>query len=158
MSAFSKSLWRPGQPLDANTKVLSADELTQRLLYLETVFDDMQVDDLPLGHLQKQLAQNWLPDPATLFASGEIGYASLAFRLAYGIVSGAGAILVGGTGDWNVARNAAGDYTVTMSQPFQRQPVAVASPGTTGPPTTTTSTARFVFSADTNFDFILVGK
>jgi hypothetical protein len=160
--AFVDTVWTPGQPLDPQTEVLGNKELTDRLLYLEKKLHDPDVDDLPLADLQSRMEQGWLPDPATLFASGTIGFDSLAFTLIYGLVSSSGALLAQGPMDFTPQRNGAGDYTVTF-QGFGTAPFCFAFPFTAGATSPrmisrTVTTARFGFAGDTDFFFLAVGK
>jgi hypothetical protein len=161
MRAFKDTLWSPGQPLDPQAKVLSNQELSDRLLYLEKSYDRFDVDQIPTSDLTRRLEQVWLPDPNTLFASGTVGYDSLIFTLVYGLVGAAGTKLGTGELDWSVVRNGVGDYTVTFPA-FSVKPFIVGTPvaSVTGfrVSAVTQSTARFVASADTDFYFIGVGK
>jgi hypothetical protein len=143
------------------TTTMPVDELSQRLLFLEKAVSGLQVGDLPMANLQKSLEQNWLPDPATLFPDGAIGQGPMAFSWVYGQVGSAGTIQLGGSGKWTVAKNGAGDYTITFPQ-FKSVPIVLALPvaSVTGfrNTVTTTSTARIVASGDTDFNFWIIGK
>lgn len=160
--AYRDTVWQPGQPTSPTDTTLGPKEITDRLLYLERQYDRMDVEQLPLGDLQRRLEQNWLPDPDTLFASGTIGFDSLVFTLIYGQVGSSGTVVKTGAIDWTVVRNGAGDYTVTFPAlgAAPQCVLATAVSNVTGLRVTATSTttARFVMSADSDFYFLVVGK
>jgi hypothetical protein len=162
LSSFADTVWRPGQPLNPTDKVLGNEELSQRLLYLEKVYSDMQLGDLPMSDIQRALEQNWIPDPQTLFAAGSVSREALAVAWAGGKVASAGTkvSVVAGSPDWTVVRNGAGDYTVTFPA-YKATPLVFATGVTQGfarATATTTTTARLLFGGDTDFDWMVWGK
>lgn len=162
LPAYSDTVWRAGQPLDPTAKVMSAQELSDRVLYLEKAFTGMQVGDLPLSELQRALEQTWSPDPATLLASGSVTRDSLAVAWAGGSAGSTGTKVstVAGSPDWSIAKNGAGDYTVTFTA-FKAVPLVVAT-GVANAfqrcSAKTTATARLLFAGDTDFDWMVWGK
>jgi hypothetical protein len=162
LGSFSDTLWRPGQPLDPTTKIMPAEEVTQRLLYAEKVLANIQVGDLPMSDLQRTLEQSWVPDPATLLAGSSVTREVLAVAWAGGSASAAGGKVstVAGAPDWSVVRNGAGDYTVTFPA-YNAVPIVFATGVTqafTRCSAKTATTARLLFSADTDFDWMVWGK
>jgi hypothetical protein len=162
--AYSDTVWRAGQPLDPTSKVMSGQELTDRLLYLEKAFTGMQLGDLPVSELQRALEQSWVPDPATLFASGSVTREALSVAWAGGKVGSTGTKVsaVAGSPDWTVVRNGAGDYTVTFPA-YKAIPLVFATSYTSGSAfsrvsAATVSTARFLFGGDADFDWMVWGK
>ena len=161
-SSFDDTVWRPGQPLDPTSKTMPGQELTERLLYVEQVLDNMLVGDLPVAALQRELEQSWLPDPQLLLASSSVTREVLAIAWAGGTVGSAGtksATAAGGP-DWSVVRNSAGNYTVTFPA-YKNVPLAFAT-AVTGADikvtAKTVSTATFVAGTDTDFDWMVWGK
>lgn len=161
--SFSKAMWRPGQPQDPTSQVLSPREMSERLLFLETIFENMLVDDLPMGDLQRTLEQQWVPDTATLLPPGSVTREVLATAWVSGTVGATGIISSTGAGSpaWDVVRNGAGDYTITFPA-YRTVPQVVGTPAgsVTGfcCSAKTVTTARFIMSADSDFDFWIVGK
>jgi len=162
LSSFADTVWRPGQPLDPTAKVIGGEELTQRLMYIEKVISDLQLGDLPMSEIQRSLEQNWVPDPQTLFAAGSVSREALAVSWSGGKVGSTGTkvAVVAGSPDWTVARNGAGDYTVTFPA-YKATPIVFAT-GVTNAfsrcSVTTVSTARLLFAGDTDFDWMVWGK
>lgn len=160
---FTQTLWRPGELLDPTSLTAAPLELTQRLMHLEKALDQLQVGDLPISDLERQLEQTWQPDPSTLFPAGSVGNEVQAYSTYYGQVGGAapGTILIAGSGDWSVVRNGAGDYTITFAQ-LKNVPIVTGTPqaNVTGfrVSVKTVATARFLMSADSDFDFVVIGK
>lgn len=161
--SFAKAQWRPGQPQDPTSKVLSPQELSERLLFMEAAFANMLVDDLPMSDLQRQLEQSWLPDTATLLPQGSVTREVLATAWVSGTVGSTGVVSATGAGSpaFTVVRNGAGDYTITFPA-YKNVPTVVGTPAgnVTGfrCSAKTSSTARFIMSADSDFDFWIVGK
>lgn len=160
--SYSDTVWRPGQPLDPTAKIMPQEEVSQRLLYLEKAFTDMQLGDLPISELKRELEQSWAPDAATLFPAGSVTREALAVSWAGGSAGSAGTKVstVAGAPDWTIVRNGAGDYTVTFPA-FKAVPLVIAT-GVTQVfqrcSVKTTSTARLLFAADTDFDWMVWGK
>lgn len=71
--AFSDVLWTPGQAMEPGNQELRSRELTQRLLHLENVIANLEVDDLPVSAIGRKLEQTWRPDPNVLFDTGSVG-------------------------------------------------------------------------------------
>lgn len=161
--SYVNAIWVPGQPSDPTSQVLDPRELSERLLYLENAFTTMKVDDLPLGDLQRSLEQSWAPDTATLLVPGSVTREILATAWVSGTIGAGGTVVAQGAGSppFTVVRNGAGDYTITFP-PYKITPQALGTPrsSVTGfrVPAKTTSTAQFVMSADSDFDFWIVGK
>jgi len=72
MKAFTDTLWLPGQPKEPTRLVLSPQEASERLLYLEKRYANMSVDDIPVADLQRKMEQSWQPDAATLLPNATI--------------------------------------------------------------------------------------
>lgn len=162
IGSFSDTVWRPGQPLDPTAKVIGGQELTERLMYVEKVLSALQLGDLPMSELQRALEQNWVPDTATLLPAGSVTREVLAVSWAGGKCDSAGGKVstVAGSPDWSVVKNGAGDFTVAFPT-FKSVPLVFASGVTqafTRVSATTVSTARLLFAADTNFDWMVWGK
>lgn len=126
--------------------------------------------DLPLAALQRSLENDWQPDANVLLAPRSVSLASLQWKLVGGIVSSAGAITAGGTGDWTCSRAALGIYDIVFAPVFAGVPAVVALPISAGIPgfelTTTPTITTFRATAwvtntgagfDTAFSFIAFG-
>lgn len=160
-AAFDDAVWTPGEPLDPSQDSMQPKEVTDRLLFMEKALANLQIGDIPMGALMKNLEQNWLPDPATLFAGGSIGNDSLAITFYYGQVAAAGGLVSSSSPKLTATRNSAGNYTIgypaykTNVAVFALPQVAVTGPRYTGK---TTSAVNILMSADSDFDFIIAGK
>jgi hypothetical protein len=82
---FTQVIWKPGQPLDPGAQVLSTDELSKRLLFLETVLAGQP--NLDIASIGRSLEQTWQPDASTLFPSHSIPTEALELRLRFGIAT-----------------------------------------------------------------------
>lgn len=160
-SAFDDAVWIPGQPLDPSQDSMQPKEVTDRLLFLEKALSALQIGDLPMGQLKTTMEQEWLPDAATLFAPGAIGNGSLAFSVFYGQLSAAGAFVTVSDSKLSAVRNSAGNYTVNYPA-FKTVPAVQALPqvAVTGLRYTakTVSSVNIIMSADSDFDFLVIGK
>lgn len=161
-SAFDEAVWVPGQPLDPGADTMTLKEVTDRLLFLEKATTNLEIGDIPMSELQKQLEQSWLPDAKTLFASGAIGNDSLAFSLYYAQVNGTnGALTLASNDQMTGSRASAGNYTINYPS-FKATPIVGALPqsSVTGLRygSKTQSSVNVLMSGDSDFDFWVIGK